>query len=111
MIKLLETLKDSAESTFDSATLRVENIHRMIGDYARQHVPGRRRRGPENPADEFAGEPTDAGGHRRRGATVYDVIRGVNRELGEFGTDVFQIIDDARKRRAAEKKRREQDDD
>lgn len=106
MIKLLETLKDSAESTFDSATLRVENIHRMIGDYARQHVPGRSRGRTGNQTDDSTAQP----GHQTH-ATVYDVIRGVNRELGEFGTDVFQIIEDARFRRAAEKKQDPHRDD
>ena len=31
------------------------------------------------------------------------MLRGVNREIGEFGTDVFEIIDDARARRAVDK--------
>ncbi len=96
MLKLLETLKDSAESTFDSAALRVENVHRLIGGYARQYRPGLKREADDTPAEK---------------ASVYDVIRGVNRELGEFGTDVFEIIDDARLRRAAEKKHRQGGDE
>ena len=93
MLKLLETLKDSAESTFDSAALRVENVHRLIGGYVGDRA--RRVRGQAKPE---ASQTTD---HGR--ASIYDVIRGVNREIGEFGTDLFEIIDDARARREADK--------
>jgi len=94
MLKLLETLKDSAESTFDSAASRVENVHRLIGGYIgdqARRVRGRGKPAPERDADENR-------------ANIYDVIRGVNREIGEFGTDLFEIIDDARARRHAEKR-------
>lgn len=90
MISLLETLKDSAESGLDSATSHVENIHRMIGGYVRQYVPGKKAAGGDPEADTSRD-------------TVYDVIRGVNREIGAFGTDVFEIIEDARARRATDK--------
>ncbi|MES1926404.1 hypothetical protein [Salinisphaera sp. T31B1] len=93
MLKLLETFKDSAESTLDSAASRVENVHRLIGGY----VGERARRLTGRPRADDATAP----GSR---ANIYDVIRGVNREIGEFGTDVFEIIDDARARRDAEKR-------
>lgn len=112
MLKLLETLKDSAESTFDSAALRVENVHRLISGYVGGQV--RRLRGPNKndapsapPAD--APNATAASGEPSEQTNIYDVIRGVNRELGEFGTDVFEIIDDARARRLAEKQKRDGD--
>ncbi|MDA3921745.1 MAG: hypothetical protein PF501_13845 [Salinisphaera sp.] len=96
MLKLLETIKDSAESTFDSAASRVENVHGLVGRY----VTGRTRRlrgraEPRYDKDSPDSQPVDL--------NIYDVIRGVNRELGEFGTDVFEIIDDARARRRAER--------
>ncbi|MES1932200.1 hypothetical protein T35B1_06300 [Salinisphaera shabanensis T35B1] len=100
MLKLLETLKDSAESTFDSAASRVENVHRLISGYVGGQT--RRLRGKDKqtrveadraPPSARAGEDTN----------IYDVIRGVNREIGEFGTDVFEIIDDARARREIDK--------
>lgn len=99
MLKLLETLKDSAELTFDCAALRVENVHRLIGGY----VGGKARhlRGGIDKAEPAREE--DAKGEQR--ASIYDVIRGVNREIGEFGTDLFEIIDDARARRRAERRK------
>jgi hypothetical protein len=101
MLKLLETLKDSAESTFDSAASRVENVHRLISGY----VGGQARRlrgGEAKPASRT--EKTSAQTPPERDTNIYDVLRGVNREIGEFGTDVFEIIDDARARRSAEKR-------
>jgi hypothetical protein len=100
MLKLLETLKDSAESTFDSAASRVENVHRLISGYVggqTRRLRGKNKRKPDAPdgASPSAGE--------RKDANIYDVIRGVNREIGEFGTDVFEIIDDARARREIDK--------
>jgi len=90
MLKLLETLKDSAESTFDSAASRVENVHRLVGRYVGGQA-GRLRGGRSQREDDDAQDSTRP--------NIYDVIRGVNRELGEFGTDMFEIIDDARARR------------
>ena len=108
MLKLLETLKDSAESTFDSAALRVENVHRLISGYV--GVQTRKRRGREStPApNRDAGSDSAADGSAAarsdRDTSIYDVVRGVNREIGEFGTDVFEIIDDARARRSIDKR-------
>ena len=96
MLKLLETLKDSAESTFDSAASRVENVHRLIGRYVGSQT--KRLRGDQTPVDKASSTgPKDAD------PNIYDVIRGVNREVGEFGTDVFEIVDDARARHRAER--------
>lgn len=94
MLKLLETLKDSTESAVDSAVLRMENCHRLIGGYLSCRLEQRRRL------------PTIVGADQRGSArSIYDVLRGVNREIGEFGTDMFEIIDDARARRQAERSR------
>ncbi|MBO9469747.1 hypothetical protein J7355_06515 [Endozoicomonas sp. G2_2] len=97
MLKLLETLKDSAESTVDSAASRVENVHRLISGYVGSQA--RRLRGRSR-ADAPPNVDSPA---QNADSTIYDVLRGVNREIGEFGTDVFEIIDDARARRAVDK--------
>ena len=97
MLKLLETLKDSAESTVDSAASRVENVHRLISGYVGSQA--RRLRGRSR-ADASTNVDSPA---QNADSTIYDVLRGVNREIGEFGTDVFEIIDDARARRAVDK--------
>jgi len=97
MLKLLETLKDSAESTVDSAASRVENVHRLISGYVGSRA--RRLRGRSR-ADAPPNVDSSA---QNADSTIYDVLRGVNREIGEFGTDVFEIIDDARARRAVDK--------
>lgn len=102
MLKLLETLKDSAEATFDSAASRVENVHGLVGRYV-----GHRARSLRGPSAQTPGR-SPANTRSPADPNIYDVIRGVNRELGEFGTDLFEIIDDARARRRAE---REQDED
>lgn len=101
MLKLLETVKDSAESTFDSAASRVENVHRLIGDYVGGQTSRLRGRSSDAAKRFESGDPARP--------TIYDVVRGVNRELGEFGTDVFEIIDDARARRRAEKRGDDED--
>lgn len=95
----LETFKDSAESGLDSATTRVENIHRLISSYVRHQVPGLKRQNTEDDDD----------GTNVQAESVYDIIRGVNREIGEFGTDVFEIIEDARMRHEAENERKSDD--
>lgn len=106
MLKLLETLKDSAESTFDSAASRVENVHRLISGYvggqARRLSRQNSSRANERPSTQADSACADT--RPRKDANIYDVIRGVNREIGEFGTDVFEIIDDARTRREIEKR-------
>lgn len=92
MLKLLETVKDSAESAVDSAVIRIENCHRLVSGYwsvRRRRQGGRALLASREPA----------------AGSIYDLLRGLNREVGEFGTDVFQIIDDARARRRAEKTR------
>lgn len=94
MLALLETLKDSVESAADSAVVRFENCHRLISGY----VSSRSRRGAGSPRAMVHRDSWPA-------TSVYDLLRGLNREAGEFGTDVFQIIDDARARRQAEKSR------
>lgn len=107
MLKLLETLKDSAESTFDSAAARVENVHQLIGRYVggqAKRVRGLSAGSDDTKADD---QPTDPDvtetKDEQADPNIYDVLRGVNREVGEFGTDLFEIVDDARERRRVER--------
>ncbi|RJS94341.1 hypothetical protein [Salinisphaera sp. Q1T1-3] len=95
MLRLLETIKDSTEAAVDSATVHLENSHRLVGGYI-----ARQARRITSLRDRSSGT-----GERVTGPSIYDVMRGVNREFGAFGTDVFEIIDDARARRLAERDR------
>lgn len=100
MMGLLETLKDSAESTFDSAVHHVENVHQLIGGY----VGDKTRRLSRGRRPQSSNERVSA-------SSIYDVVRGVNREIGEFGTDVFEIVEDARARQTVERDAEEKNDD
>lgn len=85
MIEKVESLKDTLQVVVDSGTVRIERIHNMIADYARQHV------------QDIRGEDVI---DRK---SVYDLVRGINRELGEAATDLFEMAENARL--AAEAKR------
>lgn len=85
MIEKAESLKDTLQVVVDSGTVRIERIHNMIADYARQHV------------QEIRGEDVI---DRK---SIYDLVRGINRELGEAATDLFEMAENARL--AAEAKR------
>lgn len=85
MIEKAESLKDTLQVVVDSGTVRIERIHNMIADYARQHV------------QEIRGEDVI---DRK---SIYDLVRGINRELGEAATDLFEMAESARL--AAEAKR------
>ena len=87
MIEKVETLKDTLQVAVDSGAARLERIHAMIADYAAQHV--REIRG-EDVIDR---------------KSIYDLVRGINREVGEAATDLFEMIEDAQRAQAA---RREQ---
>jgi hypothetical protein len=71
MLHVIETLKDTLQTAVDQGATRVERIHRLVVDYVGQH--------PDTP-------------DRR---SVYDLIRAINREIGDLATDVFEIIEDA----------------
>ncbi|MFZ5757158.1 MAG: hypothetical protein ACOY3X_09660 [Pseudomonadota bacterium] len=85
MIGKIETLKDSLQVAVDSGTERLERIHNMIADYATQHVR------------EIKGEDVI---DRQ---SIYTLIRGINRELGEAATDLFEMVESARLAAAARK--------
>lgn len=74
MVTRLEILKDSVEESVTSGVARVGNIHGLISGYARQVLRGERDR-----------------------HTIYDVIGGVTREVGGFGTDLFEIVETGRR--------------
>lgn len=86
MIEKVETLKDALQEVVDNGTARVERIHNMIADYAAQHV--REIRGEEIVDRK----------------SVYDLVRGINRELGEAATDLFEMVENAQLAIEARKK-------
>lgn len=87
MIDRIETLKDTVQVAVDSGTRRLERIHVMIADYAAQHV--REIRG-EDIIDR---------------QSIYDLVRGINRELGEAATDLFEMAEGAQRALAARQRR------
>lgn len=80
MIDKVEVIKDTVQVAVDSGTQRLERIHNMIADYAAQHVR------------EIRGEDVI---DRR---SIYDLVRGINRELGEAATDLFELAEAAQQR-------------
>lgn len=78
MIDKIESVKDTLQVVVDSGTERLERIHNMISDYAAQHVK------------EVKGEDVI---DRK---SIYDLVRGINRELGEAATDLFEMVENAR---------------
>jgi len=87
MIETLEAIKDTLQVAIDSGTQRIERIHGMVVDYAKQH------------ARETHGEPVV---DRK---SVYDLVRAINRELGEAATDLFEMVESAQAARGANRDR------
>jgi len=83
MLHLIETLKDTLQTAVDQGTTRVERIHNLVLDYAKQHAAAAR-----------GADVVDR-------TSVYDLVRAVNREIGEMATDVFELIEDADRALAA----------
>ena len=79
MIEKIESLKDTLQVAVDNGAERLERIHNMITDYAAQHV-----------RDVKGEEVIDR-------KSVYDLIRAINRELGEAATDVFEMVENSRR--------------
>lgn len=77
MLHLIETLKDTLQTAVDQGATRVERIHNLVLDYAKQHAALGRGR-----------DDVDR-------TSVYDLVRAVNREIGDMATDVFELIEDA----------------
>lgn len=85
MIEKIESIKDTLQSAVDNGTERLERIHSMIADYAAQNVR------------ELKGEDII---DRK---SIYDLIRGINREIGEAATDVFEMLENAQRANEARK--------
>jgi hypothetical protein len=79
MIEKIESIKDTLQSAVDNGTERLERIHNMISDYAAQHVR-------EVKGEEIIDRKS-----------IYDLIRGINREIGEAATDVFEMLENAQR--------------
>lgn len=80
MIDKIESLKDTLQVAVESGTGRVERIHDLIVDYARQYIQDARN---EDVVDR---------------KSIYDLIRAVNRELGEAATDLIEMAESAQQR-------------
>lgn len=79
MIEKIESLKDTLQVAVDTGTERLERIHNLIADYAAQNVR------------EIKGEDVIDR------TSIYALIRGINRELGEAATDLFEMVESARR--------------
>ena len=79
MIEKIESIKDTLQVAVDNGAERLERIHNMITDYAAQHVR------------DIKGEDVI---DRK---SVYDLIRGINRELGEAATDVLEMVENSKR--------------
>mgnify|MGYP005749467529 CR=1 FL=1 len=75
MIRVLDTLRSVLENTVKSGTVRVENIHNLVMDYARQHT-----------ADD---DQVDRD-------SIYQLVRDITAEIGGFADDVVDNAEDAR---------------
>ena len=89
MIEKIETLKDTLQVAVDNGAERLERIHNMIADYARQHVR-------EVKGEEIVDRKS-----------IYDLIRGINREIGEAATDVFEMVENSQRAMTARRGKEE----
>lgn len=86
MIDKLEVVKDTLQTMVDTGTDRLGRIHELVADYAAQHV--REIRG-EDVIDR---------------QSIYDLVRAINREVGEGATDLFEMMENAQRSIAAREK-------
>lgn len=82
MLDKIESLKDTVQVAVDSGSQRLERIHNLVVDYVKQHA-----------ADIKGEEVLD-----RR--SIYDLVRAINKEVGEAATDVFEMVENAQRARA-----------
>ncbi|PKM22715.1 MAG: hypothetical protein CVV10_02915 [Gammaproteobacteria bacterium HGW-Gammaproteobacteria-14] len=76
MIKVLDAVRSVLESTVKSGTVRVENIHNLVVDYARGFV--------DNEDKEVDRD------------SIYQLVRDITAEIGGFADDVLDVAEDAR---------------
>jgi phosphate uptake regulator len=93
MLHVIEALKDTLQTAVDQGTTRVERIHEMVVDYVEQNA-------------DAAGGPTAV--DRK---SIYDLVRAINREIGDMATDVFEMIEDAERAIAVRAEERERIED
>lgn len=78
MLNKLETLKDSLQLTVDAGVNRVDRIHQLIMGYAKARV-----------------DATKDGDVVPNAQEIYGLVRDINREIGEFATDLFEVAETA----------------
>ena len=76
MIKLIDAVRSVLEATVSSGTTRVENIHNLVVDYAKNYIDG-----------DKEGVDKDS---------IYQLVRDITSELGGFADDVLDVSEDAR---------------
>jgi hypothetical protein len=76
MIKLIDAVRSVLETTVKSGTVRVENIHNLVVDYARGFI-----------------EQEDKEVDRD---SIYQLVRDITAEIGGFADDVMDVAEDAR---------------
>ena len=76
MIKVLDAVRSVLESTVKSGTVRVENIHNLVVDYARGFI-----------------EEDDKQVDRD---SIYQLVRDITAEIGGFTDDMLDMAEDTR---------------
>ncbi len=89
MIEKIESLKDTLQVAVESGAGRVERIHGLIVAYVRQTIQDARN---EDVIDR---------------KSIYDLIRAINREVGEAATDLIEMAESAQQRLRADAGRAE----
>ena len=85
-IKKLELLKDLLQTSVDQGAKTVEQVHQVIADMPFEIL-------------EKSGLLNEEGESRRELSkntigTVYNAIRRINHEIGEFASDIFENLED-----------------
>lgn len=83
MIKFVDAVRSVLESTVKSGTVRVENIHNLVVDYARGFI------GEEGELPPGERKEVDRD-------SIYQLVRDITAELGGFADDVLDVAEDAR---------------
>jgi hypothetical protein len=76
MIKVIDAVRSVLESTVKSGTVRVENIHNLVVDYARGFID-----------QEDKAVDRDS---------IYQLVRDITAEIGGFTDDVLDVAEDAK---------------
>lgn len=84
-IDKLEMLKDLVQDAIDKGATSVEEIHKKIADLPFETL-------------EQVGlmDSTLKDKHNQLLSGIYNIIRNVNKQIGDFATDIFEKIEDGK---------------